>query len=106
MLVGPHTPGFVANAEYAEQLAEIGVILLLFGVGLEFHIEDLIAMRGTAVPGAALGMSAAALAGAAGAHALGWPWLAATVFGLTISISSTAVLVRVLSDSRQLHTRT
>ena len=106
MLVGPHTPGFVANAEYAEQLAEIGVVLLLFGVGLEFHIEDLIAMRGTAVPGALLGMSAAALAGAAGAHALGWSWLAATVFGLTISISSTAVLVRVLSDSRQLHTRT
>ena len=105
ILVGPHTPGFVANTEYAEQLAEVGVILLMFGVGLEFHVEDLVAMRRTAIPGALLGMLAAASVGAAGAHALGWPWLSAVVFGLTLSVTSTVVLVRVLADTRQLHTR-
>jgi CPA2 family monovalent cation:H+ antiporter-2 len=105
ILVGPHTPGFVANTEYAEQLAEVGVILLMFGVGLEFHVEDLVAMRRTAIPGAVLGMIAAASVGAIGAHALGWTWLSASVFGLTLSVTSTVVLVRVLADTRQLHTR-
>jgi len=106
ILVGPHTPGFVANGEYAEQLAEVGVILLLFGAGLQFHIEDLISMRGTAVPGAIIGMLTAIVVAAAGAHALGWTWLSGAVFGLTLSVASTAVLVRVLSDTHQFHTRT
>jgi CPA2 family monovalent cation:H+ antiporter-2 len=104
--VGPHSPGFVANAGYAEQLASVGVILLMFGVGLEFHLEDLIAIWRTAVPGALAGMGAATATGTAGAHALGWPWLSALVFGLTLSVASTVVLVRVLSDTRQLHTQT
>ena len=106
LVVGPNTPGFVANGAYAEELAEIGVVLLMFGVGLQFHIEDLIAMRRTAVPGALIGMTTATLVAATGAHALGWPWLSGLVFGLTLSVSSTVVLVRVLADSRQLHTRT
>ena len=105
IVVGPHSPGFVANGEYAEQLADVGVILLMFGVGLQFHAEDLIKMRRTAVPGALAGGIAATVAGAAGAHALGWPWLSAFVFGLTLSVASTVVLIRVLSDTRQLHTR-
>jgi CPA2 family monovalent cation:H+ antiporter-2 len=106
ILVGPHTPGFVANPEYAEQLAEVGVVLLLFGAGLQFHFEELIAMRGTAVPGAVIGMATAIVVAAAGAHAIGWTWLSGAVFGLTLSVASTAVLVRVLSDTHQLHTRT
>ena len=106
IIVGPHTPGFVANAEYAEQLADVGVILLLFGAGLQFHLEDLIAMRGTAVPGALIGMATAIAVGTVGAHAIGVSWLSGAVFGLTLSVASTAVLVRVLSDTHQLHTRT
>jgi len=106
IIVGPHTPGFVANPEYAEQLSEVGVILLLFGGGLQFHLEDLIAMRATAIPGALIGMATAIVVAAAGAHALGWTWLSGAVFGLTLSVASTAVLVRVLSDTHQLHTRT
>jgi monovalent cation:H+ antiporter-2, CPA2 family len=105
VVVGPYSPGFVANAEYAQQLAEVGIILLMFGVGLQFHAEDLIAMRRTAIPGALAGVIAATGAGAVGAHALGWPWLSASVFGLTLSVASTVVLVRILSDRHQLHTR-
>ena len=102
--VGPYTPGFIANAELAEQLAEIGVILLMFGVGLQFHVEELLAVRRVAIPGAAAGIAAATLFGASAARAFGWDWTASVVFGLTLSVASTVVLVRVLSDSRQLHT--
>src|SRR6185312_8061454 len=66
-LVGPHTPGFVANAEIAEQLAEVGVILLMFGVGLQFHIEELLAVRGVAVPGAIAQSAVATVLGAVSA---------------------------------------
>jgi monovalent cation:H+ antiporter-2, CPA2 family len=106
LAVGPHTPGFVASQAYAQELAEIGVILLMFGVGLQFHIEELVAVRRVALPGALIGMIVSASLGAAAAHTFGWPWLAAAVFGLTLSVASTVVLVRVLSDTRQLHTRT
>ena len=102
--IGPYTPGLIANAELAEQLAEVGVILLMFGVGLQFHVEELWAVRRVAVPGAAAGITAATLLGALAAHAFGWNWTASIVFGLTLSVASTVVLVRVLSDSRQLHT--
>jgi CPA2 family monovalent cation:H+ antiporter-2 len=105
IVVGPHSPGFVANADYAEQLASVGVILLMFGVGLQFHVEDLVAMRRTAIPGALAGMTAAVALGSVGAHAIGWSSLSAIVFGLTLSVSSTVVLVRVLADTRQLHTQ-
>ena len=77
VLVGPHTPGFVADAALAEQLAEIGVILLMFGVGLQFHFEELLAVRGVAVPGAIAQSVVATALGALVAHTFGWPWPAA-----------------------------
>jgi monovalent cation:H+ antiporter-2, CPA2 family len=104
VLVGPNTPGFVANTAIAEQLAEVGVILLMFGVGLQFHLEELLSVRRVAIPGALAGMAAATALGATAAYAFGWPSNAALVFGLTLSVASTVVLVRVLSDRRQLHT--
>ena len=102
--IGPYTPGLTANAELAEQLAEVGVILLMFGVGLQFHVEELWAVRRVAVPGAAAGITVATVLGALAARAMGWNWTSSVVFGLTLSVASTVVLVRVLSDSRQLHT--
>jgi CPA2 family monovalent cation:H+ antiporter-2 len=102
--IGPYTPGLIANAELAEQLAEVGVILLMFGVGLQFHVEELWAVRRVAVPGAAAGITVATVLGALAARAMGWNWTSSVVFGLTLSVASTVVLVRVLSDSRQLHT--
>ena len=103
-LVGPHTPGFVADASLAEQLAEIGVILLMFGVGLQFHVEELLAVRRVAVPGA-IGQSAVAtVLGALLARSFGWDWSAGLVFGMALSVASTVVLVRVLADNNDLHT--
>ncbi len=105
-LVGPHTPGFVANAEIAEQLAEVGVILLMFGVGLQFHIEELLAVRRVAVPGAIVQSVVATALGAIIAHSFGWSWAAGIVFGIALSVASTVVLIRVLADHRDLHTPT
>ncbi len=104
-LVGPHTPGFVADAALAEQLAEIGVILLMFGVGLQFHIEELLAVRRVAIPGAIAQSAVATLLGAVIAHALGWSWSAGLVFGMALAVASTVVLVRVLADNNDLHTQ-
>jgi monovalent cation:H+ antiporter-2, CPA2 family len=104
VLVGPNTPGFVASVAIAEQLAEVGVILIMFGVGLQFHLEELLAVRRIAIPGAIVGMTWATALGAAAARMFGWSWPAAVVFGLTLSVASTVVLVRVLSDARKLHT--
>jgi CPA2 family monovalent cation:H+ antiporter-2 len=106
VVVGPYTPGFTADAHLAEQLAEVGVILLMFGVGLQFHLDELLAVRRVAIPGAVLQSLVATALGAFAARALGWEWPAAIVFGLSLSVASTVVLVRVLSDSRQLHTST
>ncbi len=105
-LVGPHTPGFVANAEIAEQLAEVGVILLMFGVGLQFHIEELLAVRRVAIPGAVAQSAVATLMGAVIARWFGWSWPAGIVFGMTLAVASTVVLIRVLADHRDLHTPT
>ena len=104
VVVGPHTPGFEADIAIAEQLAEVGVILIMFGVGLQFHLEELLSVRRIAVPGALLGMSSATALGALAAHSFGWSWPSAVVFGLTLSVASTVVLVRVLSDAHRLHT--
>ena len=104
VVVGPHTPGFAADAAIAEQLAEVGVILIMFGVGLKFHLEELLAVRRIALPGAPIGMAAATALGAGAARMFGWSWAAAIVFGLALSVASTVVLVRVLSDARKLHT--
>ncbi len=106
MVVGPHTPGFVANGELASELAEVGVVLLLFGVGLEFHVEQLLAVRRVAVPAAVGQLLAVTGLGALVAHALGFGWTAGAVFGLALSITSTVVALRSLSDRGELHTPT
>src|SRR6476661_265379 len=100
LLVGPHTPGFVANSGLAEQLAEIGVILLMFGVGLQFHVEELLAVRRVAVPGAIAQSTVATVLGALLARAVGWDWSAGIVFGMALAVASTVVLIRVLADHR------
>ncbi len=105
-VIGPFTPGFVADGEMANQFAEIGVILLMFGVGLHFHLKDLMAVRGVAVPGAIAQIAVSAALGAVASHALGWSWSAGIVFGIAISVASTVVLTRVLADNRALHTPT
>jgi len=104
VVVGPNTPGLVADPEIAEQFAEIGIILLMFGVGLQFHLEELLAVRRIALPGAITQGAVAVVLGALAAHMFGWTWPAAIVFGLSLSVASTVVLIRVLSDRRQLHT--
>jgi len=104
--VSPHSPGFDADEDLASQMAEIGVILLMFGVGLQFHIKELLAVRRIAIPGALAQIAAATLLGALATHFCGWDWTAGLVFGLSISVASTVVLVRVLSDHGALHTRT
>jgi CPA2 family monovalent cation:H+ antiporter-2 len=105
LLVGPHTPGFVADRHMAEQLAEVGIILLMFGVGLQFHIEELVAVWRVAVPGAVAQSLVATGLGMAVAAAFGWPWTAGLVFGIGLAVASTVVLIRVLTDNRDLHTR-
>jgi K+:H+ antiporter len=102
--VGPATPGFVADKYSADQMAEIGVILLMFGVGLHFQVKDLLAVRRVAIPGA-LGQSlVATLLGCLAGWAFGWTWSAGILFGLAVSVASTVVLLRVLADNNDLHT--
>ena len=104
--VGPHVPGFVADPSTASQYAEIGIILLMFGVGLHFHLKDLLAVQWVALPGAAVQIATSVLLGAAVTHLFGWDWKAGALFGMAISVASTVVLTRVLTDNRALHTPT
>jgi CPA2 family monovalent cation:H+ antiporter-2 len=104
VVVGPYTPGFSADRALAEQLAEIGVILLMFGVGMQFHFKELLAVRRVAVPGAVVQSLVATVLGGLAARMVGWEWTAGIVFGLALSVASTVVLVRVLSDHHDLHT--
>jgi monovalent cation:H+ antiporter-2, CPA2 family len=106
VVVGPFTPGFVADHGLAEQLSELGVVLLMFGVGLNFHVDELLAVRRIAVPGAILQSAVATLLGAVVGHAFGWSWTAGVVFGLAVAVASTVVLTRVLEDHRALHSPT
>ena len=106
IIVGPQTPGFVADRHLAEQLAEVGVILLMFGVGLHFHLKDLLAVKNIAILGAIVQSTVATVLAAVTAHAFGWSWPAGIVFGLALSVASTVVLVRVLSDFGMLHSST
>ena len=106
ILVGPNTPGFVADRHLAEQLAEIGVVLLMFGVGMQFHVEELLAVRRIAVPGAVVQIASATALGAWVASLWGWSPASGIVFGVALSVASTVVLVRMLSDQRELHTPT
>jgi monovalent cation:H+ antiporter-2, CPA2 family len=104
IVIGPHTPGFVAHAAIAEQLAELGVILLMFGVGLSFHVRELAAVRKVAIPGAIAQIGAATGLGLLLAHAVGLGLGGGLVFGLAVSVASTVALLRVLSDRDALHT--
>src|SRR5215207_11538628 len=97
--IGPHTPGFQGDVQLAQQLAELGVILLMFGVGIQFHPRDLMAVRKIAVPGAAVQCCVATLLGLAVAAGFGWPPRSGLVLGLAMSVASTVVLVRVLTDN-------
>jgi len=94
--VGPFTPGFVANSGLANELAEIGVILLMFGVGLHFSLRDLMSVRRIAVPGAVVQIAAATAMGIGLAYLGGWGLQAGIVFGLALSVASTVVLLRAL----------
>ncbi len=104
LAVGPNTPGFIANKHLADQLAEVGVILLMFGVGLQFHLKALLEVRRVAVPGAICQILVATALGCLVAHRVGWSWSTGLVFGLAISVASTVVLLRVLTDNNDLHT--
>ncbi|RWM71568.1 MULTISPECIES: YbaL family putative K(+) efflux transporter [Mesorhizobium] len=104
VLVGPNTPGFVADAGLANELAEIGVILLMFGVGLHFSAMDLLSVRAIAVPGAIVQIGFATALGAALAWMLGWSMGAGLVFGLALSVASTVVLLRALQERRLIET--
>jgi monovalent cation:H+ antiporter-2, CPA2 family len=96
IVIGPYTPGFVADSTLAAQLAEIGVMLLMFGVGLHFSLDDLMAVKRVAVPGAVVQMAAATAMGGAMAHFWGWDLGAAMVFGISLSVASTVVLLKAL----------
>jgi CPA2 family monovalent cation:H+ antiporter-2 len=98
VVIGPFTPGYVANQELANELAELGVILLMFGVGLHFSLQDLLAVRRIAIPGALVQIGVAAGAGIALAMALGWGFGAGVIFGLSLSVASTVVLLRALQE--------
>jgi CPA2 family monovalent cation:H+ antiporter-2 len=104
VLIGPFTPGFVADQELANELAEIGVILLMFGVGLHFSLKDLLAVRAIALPGAIGQMAAATFIGIILAWAMDWSLGAGLVFGLALSVASTVVLLRALQERRILET--
>jgi CPA2 family monovalent cation:H+ antiporter-2 len=104
VLIGPYTPGFVADMKLASQLAEIGVILLMFGVGLHFSVRDLMAVRRIAVPGALGQIAVATAIGAAIAYLWGWTLGAGLVFGLSLSVASTVVLLRALEERNAVHT--
>src|SRR5688572_6848503 len=98
ILIGPATPGFVADVELASQLAEVGVMLLMFGVGLHLSLDDLLSVRKIALPGAVVQMSVATALGAAIAMAWGWPLGGAIVFGVSLSVASTVVLLKALES--------
>lgn len=104
VFVGPFTPGFVADQGLANELAELGVILLMFGVGLHFSLKDLMAVRSIAIPGALVQIGAAVLLGMGLAHLMGWTIVAGFVFGLSLSVASTVVLLRALQERRILDT--
>ncbi len=98
IFIGPATPGFVADADLANQLAELGVMLLMFGVGLHFSLDDLMSVRRIAVPGALIQMAVAGAMGFGLAIAWGWSPGAGVVFGLALSVASTVVVMRALEN--------
>ena len=104
IIVGPHTPGFVADQALAPELAELGVILLMFGVGLHFSLKDLLSVRAIAIPGALVQIGVATGLGLGLALLIGWSVGAGLVFGLALSVASTVVLLRALEERRLVET--
>ena len=104
VIIGPFTPGYVADQALALQLAEVGVILLMFGVGLHFSLHDLLSVRAVAIPGAIGQMALVSALGFGVAHAMGWPIGASLVFGLALSVASTVVVLRALQERRLIDT--
>ena len=104
-VVGPFTPGFVADMGIAQQLSEIGVILLMFGVGLHFSISDLWSVRKIVIPGAIFQILVATVLGMLLGWALGWDWGTGLIFGIWLSVASTVVLLRALEERRLLETQ-
>jgi CPA2 family monovalent cation:H+ antiporter-2 len=104
VLVGPHTPGFFADAKIAEELSEIGIVMLMFGVGLHFSVKDLLDVRRIALPGAIAQITCATVMGAVLAHSWGWPQESGLVFGLALSVASTVVMTRALEERNLLYT--
>ncbi len=104
ILIGPFTPGYVADQGIAKDLAEIGVILLMFGVGLHFTLEDLLSVKAIAIPGALVQIASATVLGMGLAWLLGWTAGAGLVFGLALSVASTVVLLRALQERRLIDT--
>jgi monovalent cation:H+ antiporter-2, CPA2 family len=104
ILVGPYTPGFVADQSLAGELAEIGVILLMFGVGLHFSIGSLLSVAAIAIPGAIVQITVATLLGMGLAWAMGWNIAAGLIFGIALSVASTVVLLRAMQERRLLET--
>jgi len=104
VIMGPFTPGYVADQNLANELAEIGIILLMFGVGLHFSLKDLLSVRAIAIPGAIAQIAVATLLGMGLSYALGWSIGAGLVFGLALSVASTVVLLRALQERRLVDT--
>ncbi|MGN6117723.1 MAG: YbaL family putative K(+) efflux transporter [Nitrobacter sp.] len=104
VVMGPFTPGFVADQNIAHELAEIGIILLMFGVGLHFSLKDLLSVRAIAVPGAVVQISAATLMGVAMGWLMGWSVGKGIMFGLALSTASTVVLLRAMQERRLIET--
>lgn len=104
-LIGPYSPGYVADIKIAEQLAEIGVVLMMFGVGMHFHWEDLYRVKKIAIPGAIGQTLVATVLSVIALLCFGWTIQAASVFGMAVGVASTIVLVRGLSDNHLLHTQ-
>ncbi len=105
VLAGPFTPGFVGDAEIAPQLAEIGVILLMFGVGLHFSLRDLMSVRNIAIPGAVAQIAVATVLGWGLSELMGWSHVQGVVFGFSLATASTVVLLRAMEERRLLDTR-
>jgi len=104
VVIGPYTPGFVGDRDLAQQLAEVGVILMMFGVGLHFHLKDLIAVKWVAVPGAVVQSLTATVLAMVAFHFFGWSWRSGMVIGMATAVASTVVLLRVLMDKDMLST--
>src|SRR3954470_1205025 len=104
VLIGPFTPGFVADQTIANELSELGIILLMFGVGLQFSLQELLSVRAIAVPGALVQIVIATALGAALARLLGWSLGGGLVFGAALSVASTVVVLRSLHERRLLDT--